>query len=301
MTTMEIARRHGWKIVGAGVVLAGLGWQWGRIGGVLEGAGPKTALAAERPVSHTIHAEGRLVPYPGALVVVGTDIGGTLRRLPVLEKTAVKKGELLAEIDGAEQKAALAEAQTRIAEADVDMRFFDVEKGRSERLLATDAVARDVLDRSVHDRDAAKARREAAQASAWRLGTVVNKTRIVSPIDGVVTERFAEQGETVPPGARLVTVADLARTRIEAEVDEYDAGRIALGQDVTITAEGFTQQVWHGKVEEIPDTVTSRRIKPQDPGRPSDTRVLLVKVALAQPLPVKLGQRVEIEIAAGLR
>jgi hypothetical protein len=93
-----------------------------------------------------------------------------------------------------------------------------------------------------------------------------------------------------------VTVSDLSRARIEAEVDEYDTGRVALGRPVVIRAEGFAQS-WHGKVEEIPDAVTSRRIKPQDPGRPSDTRVLLVKVAPDAPLPVKLGQRVEIEIA----
>jgi len=98
-----------------------------------------------------------------------------------------------------------------------------------------------------------------------------------------------------------VSVADLRRTRVEAEVDEYDAGRIALGQEVAISAEGFTGQSWPGKVEEIPDVVTSRRIKPQDPGRPSDTRVILVKIALSAPLPVKLGQRVEIEIATALR
>jgi HlyD family secretion protein len=125
---------------------------------------------------------------------------------------------------------------------------------------------------------------------------VVGKTRIVSPIDGVVTERFAEQGETVPAGARLVTVADLSRTRVEAEVDEYDAGHVAVGQPVLIRAEGYDKQGWRGVVEEIPDTVTSRRIKPQDPGRPSDIRVLLVKVATVDPMPVKLGQRVELDI-----
>jgi hypothetical protein len=39
-------------------------------------------------------------------------------------------------------------------------------------------------------------------------------------------------------------------------------------------------------------------LKPTDPARPSDTRVLLVKVALGEAIPVKLGQRVELEIAA---
>ena len=94
----------------------------------------------------------------------------------------------------------------------------------------------------------------------------------------------------------LVTIANLDKTRVEAEVDEFDAGRVELGAEVQVTAEGFTGQSWKGTVEEIPDAVLPRRLRPQDPGRPSDTRVLLVKVALAEPTPLKLGQRVEVAI-----
>jgi RND family efflux transporter MFP subunit len=296
MAAMEILKRQGWKIVGAGAVATVLALQWTQLGAMLRPA-PATAHASQPPRSTSVHADGRVVPCPGAQVVVGTDIGGTLKSLPVLEKARVKKGDLLAEIESSEQRAALAEARARVSEADVDIRYLDVELDRSQRLLATSAVAQAAVDRSEHERDAAKSRHESAAATAWRLAALLNKARIVAPIDGVVTERFAEQGETVAAGARLVTVSDLSRTRIEAEIDEYDTGRIAVGQDVVIRAEGFAGQSWRGRVEEIPDEVTSRRIKPQDPSRPSDTRVLLVKIAPAEALPLKLAQRVEIEIA----
>jgi RND family efflux transporter MFP subunit len=295
MGALDAVREHGWKIAGAAAVAGVLTLQWGRIAAAIH-PGPATAMASTRPVaSHGIHADGRVVLYPGAQVVVGTDLGGTLKSLPVVEKSVVKKGELLAEIEASEQKAALAEARAHVTEAEVDIVFFDLELGRSQRLFTNDVVPKAVFDRDAHERDGAKARRDSAAATASRLASVVAKTRIVSPIDGVVTERFAEQGETLASGARLVTVSDLSRSRIEAEVDEYDTGRVALGQPVVIRAEGFGD-TWHGKVEEIPDSVTSRRTKPQDPGRPSDTRVLLVKVATDVPLPVKLGQRVEVEI-----
>ena len=55
---------------------------------------------------------------------------------------------------------------------------------------------------------------------------------------------------------------------------------------------------WTGTVEEIPDSVTGRKTKPQDPARPSDTRVLLVKVALASHDGLQLGRRVDVEIGA---
>jgi multidrug efflux pump subunit AcrA (membrane-fusion protein) len=297
MRAVDAVRRYVWWFAIAGVVAA-LAFQWRRVGAALSQSGPSVAHASVLPPSRAIHADGRVVTYPGGQVVVGTDVPGTIQLLAVLEKTSVKKGDLLAEVEASEQKAALAEARARVSEADVDIRFFDEELDRSRRLLATAVVPQQVLDRSLHDRDAARSRRESAAATAGRLAAVVRKTRIVSPIDGVVTERFAEQGETVPAGARIVSVADLSRTRVEAEVDEYDGARVAVGQAVVIRAEGFGGAGWRGVVEEIPDTVTSRRIKPQDPGRPSDIRVLLVKIAPTERLPVKLGQRVELEIDA---
>jgi multidrug efflux pump subunit AcrA (membrane-fusion protein) len=297
MRAVDAVRRYAaWAAVA--VVVAALAFQWRKVGAALSRSGPSVAHASALPPSRGIHADGRIVTYPGGQVVVGTDVGGTIQLLLVPEKTPVKKGDLLAEIDASEQKAALAEARARVSEADVDIRFFDEELERSRRLLATDVVPQQVLDRSLHDRDAARSRRDSAAATAGRLATVVRKTRIVSPIDGVVTERFAEQGETVPAGAHIVSVADLSRTRVEAEVDEYDGARVAVGQAVVIRAEGFGARSWRGVVEEIPDTVTSRRIKPQDPGRPLDIRVLLVKIAPTERLPVKLGQRVELEIDA---
>ena len=133
-------------------------------------------------------------------------------------------------------------------------------------------------------------------AALNRLEAVLAKSRLTAPIDGVVLERNVHAGEHLEAGAQLVTLADLRRTRVEAEVDEFDAGRVALGAPVQVTAEGYDGRSWRGKVEEIPDAVVNRRLKPQDPGRPSDTRVLLVKIALTEGSPLKLGQRVEVEI-----
>lgn len=241
-------------------------------------------------------AEGRLVAYPGAEVVVGTDAGGTIVTLPVEEKMTVKKGALIAEMRADDLRAALAEARARQNEADADIHLHQLEAARQTKLKASGMTTQQLLERSQRDLAADRARRQTAAAAVKRLSAVLDKARIVAPIDGVVIARHAQPGETVAPGAKLVTLADLTRTRIEAEVDEYDAGRIRLGAPVTVRAEGH-EGAWRGKVEEIPDAVVGRKLKPLDPGRPEDTRVLLVKVELLEKTPLKLGQRVEVEIA----
>ena len=258
-------------------------------------AGPTPTVPAS-PTASRVTAEGRVATYPGAQVVVGTDVRGTLVRVAVEEKQVVKKGDLIAELRADDLRAAVAEARARVAEADADIKLYQIEVGRAERLVAQKVEAQAGADLARRNLEAAQARRTTAQAEVERLQAELAKTRIMAPIAGVVIAKHVHTGETVDAGAALVELADLSRVRIEAEVDEFDAGRVALGAPVEVRAEGFDGQSWRGRVEEIPDAVSPRRLKPQDPGRPQDTRVLIVKVALDGATPLKLGQRVEVQV-----
>ena len=261
-------------------------------------AAPTGHLAAPAPSSpRRVVAEGRVVAYPGAEVIVGTEAAGLIVQLTVQEKSVVRKGDLLAELNSADLRASRDQAVAQIAEAEADVRYFEREARREEALIARRAGTLENLDVQRRGLDAARARRAAAIASRDRFEALIAKTRITAPINGVVTARHVQPGETVEVNARIVTIADLSRVRIEAEVDEYDTGRVALGAPVSIVAEGFPGAKWLGSVEEIPDTVVGRRLRPEDPGRPIDSRVLPVKIAFGEPTPLKLGQRVEVEVA----
>ena len=242
-------------------------------------------------------AEGRLVSYPDAEVTVGSDAAGTIERLAVHEKDVVHRGDIIAIIRADDTRAALTEARARVAEADADIRLFELESVRARNLWDQAVGSKQAWEKADRDLDAARARRASAVADVHRLDAVIAKTIVKAPIDGTVITRNVESGERIENGSPIVTLANLARTRVEAEVDEFDASRVKLGSTVTIRAEGF-EPSWRGTIEEIPDSVISRRLKPQDPSKPIDTRVLLVKVALNEPAPLKLGQRVEVRISS---
>lgn len=247
-------------------------------------------------VSKSIAAEGRVVTYPGAEVSVGSDVGGTIEGVTVNEKDHVKKGELVAIVRADDTRAALAQARSRVGESDADIRLYQAETARWQKLFEQEVGSKEAWEKAQRDLDAARARRASAVNEVARLEALLEKTRVVAPIDGVVVERARHAGETVSAGETIVTIADLSKTRIEAEIDEYDAARVAVGGRVKLRAEGYDGQQWRGTIEEVPDSVVSRRLKPQDPSKPIDTRVLLVKVAINEPTPLKLGQRVEVEI-----
>jgi len=260
-------------------------------------AAPKARTARAAGVA----AEGRVVAYPGAEVKVGAERAGRLVRVAVEEGQTVRRGDLLAEIDSDELRAALAEARARVAEAEADSRLAEANLVRRRRLAEERILAANDLDAATRDVEASHARSETARATVARYDALLAKSRIVAPIAGTVVARRVDPGQMVEAGDHAFTVADLSRLRIEGEAHEADAGAITLGAAVRIEADGYPGRSWSGRVEEIPDAVTLRRLKPQDPSRPTDARVLAVKVAFAEPLPLKLGTTVDLRIAAAGR
>jgi RND family efflux transporter MFP subunit len=278
----------------AGAALAAVGFATRPFAAASQATALPQAGAADAAADRIV-AEGRLVAYPGAEVALSAEVAGTLVEVPVVELQRVRRGELVARLRTDDLEAELDESAARLAESRAEIRLASTELARSETLLArqVDTAAR--RDRARRDLDVAGAREATILATQERIRAEIAKRRIVSPIDGVVVWRAADPGETVEARAPIATVADLDRVRVEAEVDEFDVARIRAAAPVRVRAEGYAEE-WRGAVDEIPDAVSGRRLKPQDPGKPSDTRVLLVKVKLEAPTPLKLGQRVEVEI-----
>lgn len=262
---------------------------------VLRGKEAAAPAPAASTASAHLRAEGRVAAYPGADVVLGTDPGGTLVGVFAEEGQPIRRGQRLVQVDPRSENASHREATAKVKELDADIAFLEREAHRQSDLHTGGVASRQAMEQTRTQLDLALARRDAARATTDRLGVTLSKLRITAPFDGVVLTRLAQPGETVSPGASLLRVARLDRIRVEAEIDEFDLSRVKLSTPVRIRAEGLDGS-WRGHVEELPNLVVGRRLKPQDPARPSDTRVMLVKVALDEPVPFKLGQRVELEI-----
>lgn len=262
----------------------------------LQAAPPAARPAAAPALARTLAAEGRVVAYPGAEVSLAAERTGRLVQMRVEEGQRVRRGELIAEIDGAELRAARDEALARVREAEAELKLAGINQERRRTLRAEGVVATLELDQAERDLDTARARLETARALVQRYDAQLARTRVFAPLSGTVTVRAADAGEMVDVGSPIATLADLDRLRIEGEADEADAAWLKVGAPVTIAVPGRPDEQWRGRVEELADTVTLRKIKPQDPSRPTDTRVLSVKVAFAEKTPLRLGTTVELRI-----
>jgi HlyD family secretion protein len=131
------------------------------------------------------------------------------------------------------------------AQNDVTQRQADVKRGQQ------DVTSR---QQEIETRE-----QQIKQEQAGLSTTRYNLTQIIiqSPMDGIVTRRNIEEGETAivgtmnNAGSQLLTIADMSELEAEVEVDETDIPFIALGQQAKITVDAIEDRTFKGHVTEI--------------------------------------------------
>jgi HlyD family secretion protein len=100
---------------------------------------------------------------------------------------------------------------------------------------------------------------EAAQAALATLRTQIARARITAPAAGIVTEIHARPGETLAPGAPVLTIARRDSLRIAIQLDEQYLAQVHPGQPVRMATDAFPAGSFEGRVEKIDPAVDPER------------------------------------------
>jgi HlyD family secretion protein len=111
---------------------------------------------------------------------------------------------------------------------------------------AKEALARARAGSRRQEIEAARALRDAGDAKIAQYEQMIADARIVSPVAGVVTEKIAEPGELLAPGAPILVITDLAKPWLTVYVAEPDLGRIKIGAPADVVTDGGERR--QGKV-----------------------------------------------------
>jgi HlyD family secretion protein len=252
--------------------------------------------AAEiRTVSSRVKATGEITPEKK--VQISAKVVGEIINLPVVEGQEVRSGQLLLEIERDLYEAARNQARAALRQAEVSVRRQEVQLADAERnmrrtkeLIADGLVSQEALDGAQLQLDTAAVDIEAQQHSVEQYRSALQRTEddlarttIRSPMDGVIIQLNAEQGETVVPGSTnlpgsvIMTVADMSVLLAEVEVSEVDVVHVVVGQEAEIKVDALGTDPQKGRVVEI---ATSGR---KDPAQ--GTIRFAVKVAIDDPDP----------------
>jgi HlyD family secretion protein len=218
-------------------------------------------------------------------VNISADTMGRVTHLAVDEGYRIKKGQFLMQIDpellaraAQQQEASLAAARSTMEQlrvgtesAGAALKQAQDAYTRQQQLWKGGLTTKEQLDiaeqqlkmRQSDANSAAKQietqqlRMKQEEASLASAKYNLSKVRIESPIDGIVTKRNIQEGETVVVGTMnnagtvLLTIADMSNIEAQVEVDETDIPTVSLGQPAKITIDAMPGKSFAGKVVEI--------------------------------------------------
>ncbi|MBC7349824.1 MAG: efflux RND transporter periplasmic adaptor subunit [Candidatus Aminicenantes bacterium] len=96
--------------------------------------------------------------------------------------------------------------------------------------------------------EAAEARLRQAEAAVDLLKKNIEDSKVMSPVEGVVTEKAVEPGELVNPGTTLVTISSLDPVYLWVYVTAKELGRVRLGGATEVTIDSFPGKIFEGRV-----------------------------------------------------
>jgi len=131
---------------------------------------------------------------------------------------------------------------------------YDVAKSRlaeSESVLKLAEGNLSRIDAVKQDIEVAAAQISAANASLRQASIQLDYTQLKSPMDGVITSRNVEPGETVNSGREVITISDLSRVDLKIFVDETEIGKVRPGQKVDVKVDTFPGKTYTGTVSFI--------------------------------------------------
>jgi HlyD family secretion protein len=231
------------------------------------GAALTTAAVTRGSIVTAVSATGTVQPV--TTVQVGSQVSGIIESLNADFNSIVRKGQVLARLDQSNFVSSLEQARASLVNAQAETDRLRVAKAsadaalaRAEELSTRQLIpAQDLQSARTDTRIAAaqvvgaEAKVKQAQAAVESAEVTVAKTVIMSPIDGVVTARNVDVGQTVSASfsapTLFVIAADLAKMQVNANVDESDVGQIAQGQSVSFHVDAYPNETFRGRVLQV--------------------------------------------------
>lgn len=226
---------------GAGMALSGCGSE----------AQSKTTAAVDMPKVEAVTVETGAVTqgditatYAGTATLEAehearlvAELGGVVLNLAVEEGQMVKKGQVLARVDG--DRAAL-----QLRQAEAVLQRIAHNDARNENLYARQLIARNAYEQNKSDLATGRAEVELARLT-------LSKSAIVAPFDGVVTRRWVKQGQLLKAAEPVFDIADFGALKARLRVPERASVALRAGQSVEFRADALPQRRFEATVERV--------------------------------------------------
>ena len=216
-------------------------------------------------------------------VQIGSQVSGNISYLGADFNSIVKQGQIIARLDPSLLQAQLEQSRANVLRSQADVAQSEANLARA-RVALIDAQQKYARAKQLDakglepqaDLDAAKIAVDSAQSSLQSAEAALNSSKasvgqsqanfnqaqvnldhtiITSPVDGIVTQRSVDVGQTVAASMQAPTLfiiaVDLTKLQVSANIDEADIGRIRPGQRATFRVDAYPTDTFEGTVAQV--------------------------------------------------
>jgi len=216
-------------------------------------------------------------------VQIGSQVSGNISYLGADFNSIVRQGQIIAKLDPSLLQAQLEQARANVLRSQADVAQSEANLSRAQvalldarqkyaRAQQLDAkglepqadldAAKIAVDSAQSSLQSAEAALNASKASVGQSRATLNQaqvnldhTIITSPVDGIVTQRSVDVGQTVAASMQAPTLfiiaVDLTKLQVSANIDEADIGRIRPGQRATFRVDAYPTEAFEGTVSQV--------------------------------------------------
>jgi RND family efflux transporter MFP subunit len=181
---------------------------------------------------------------------VRAEIGGPVLQVTVEEGQTVRRGALLARIEGTAQEDAQRSAASAVRSAENQLALSRREAERTEQLVTGGALAARDLDQARTAVVQVEAQLADARARLVAAEKQFGDAVLRAPLTGVISDRAVNVGDVVSPGTAMFTIIDPSSMRLEASVPSDQLRALKVGGRVQFRVRGNDQQ-FDGTIERI--------------------------------------------------
>jgi RND family efflux transporter MFP subunit len=207
------------------------------------------AAVATADIGPTVVIGGAL--DPADVVRVRAQVGGTLRNVRVDRGAKVSKGQVMARIEAQGVTSGAESAKANVASAEAGLAVAAQRLTGAKKLFDAGAMSAIDMKTAQAGYDAALAQVAAAKSAYASASEAAGRTLLKAPFDGWVSDRVAEEGESVKAEDPVFTIVDPRTLELKGQVGAADAARVRVGQAVTFTIDALSGQEFKGTVARV--------------------------------------------------
>jgi multidrug resistance efflux pump len=219
------------------------------------------------------------------VVTMAPEVSGRIVELPVADNQFVHRGDVLMVIDPTNYRIAVRQGEAAVSQAKANAENARAQSNRRQKLNNT-AVSDEVKETFASNALSADAAFQQAVANLDQARVNLARTRILSPVNGYVTNLQAQIGDYVNVGQNRISLVDADSFWVEGYFEEINLERIRVGDPASVKLMGYSE-VLRGHVDSIARGINVPNAQPNDQGL-AVVNPIFTWVRLAQRIPVRI-------------